>query len=57
MLLDLDNGRVSFSKNGVPQGIAYQELTNVPVTPAVCVGGAAYVRRVNQGFLVFVRQT
>ena len=43
MLLDLDNGRVSFTKNGVPQGIAFAELGGQPVMPAVCVGGAAYV--------------
>ena len=45
MLLDLDNGRVSFSKNGVPQGIAFMELSGVPVTPACCVGGAMFVPR------------
>jgi len=40
ILLDMDIGELSFSKNGVPQGIAFREgLKGERLFAAVCIGG------------------
>ena len=41
MTVDVDKGVLSFAKNGVDQGVAYNDIKGQPVIPAVCLGGAA----------------